>query len=331
MFKPTRAIAITIMCIFCIAAKSYAEPTLTQYTRTNIIAYDFHSDILNRDFVIEIKQPVGAGNPANMDITFPVVYSHDALMMMPHMAIGNQLQQLDGKLPGMYTVSINYPYDASPLNQAIWRFADLTADSAMVPGVPFPLGGGADAFLDFINDELKPFVSSTFQIDESEEYFYGHSLGGLFGLHTLFTRTDTFDKYLISSPSIWWNDKSIVQTATDFIATNYDLDKRVHMVVGGEETPDVDDGEEGIDMVQDMKAMYGLLKYRFFPSLKISKKVYKGEGHVSVVIPSYYYGMRTLMEDPTHLYHYKPMKKFEKHMKKHMEHIRQLMSEKHGW
>ncbi len=331
MFKTTRAISITLMCIFCIAEKSYAEPTLTQYTRSNIIAYDFHSDILNRDFVIEIKQPVGAGNPADTEITFPVVYSHDALMMMPHMAIGNQLQQLDGKLPGMYTVSINYPYDASPFNQAVWRFADLTADSAMIPGVPFPLGGGADAFLDFINDELKPFVSSTFQIDESEEYFYGHSLGGLFGLHTLFSRTDTFDKYLISSPSIWWNEKSVVQTALDFIASHNDLDKRVHMVVGGEETFDGEEGEEGIDMVQDMKDMARLLKRSHFPSLKISKKVYRGEGHVSVVIPSYYYGMRVLMEDPVLRHRHKPMKKIEKHMKKHMKHIRQLMSEKHGW
>lgn len=331
MIKTTRTVWIILMCMFCIVAKSYAQPTLTQYTRTNIIAYDFHSDILSRDFVIEIKQPVGAGNPANMNVTFPVVYSHDAKMMFPHMAIGNQLQQLDGKLPGMYTVSINYPYDTSPLNEAIWRFLDLTAESAMIPGVPFPLGGGADAFLDFINDELKPFINSTFQIDESQEFYYGHSLGGLFGLHTLFSRTDTFDKYLISSPSIWWNDKSIVQTANDFIAANSDLDTRVHMVVGGDETFDGEDGEEGIDMVKDMKRMYRLLKLRHFPNLKISKRVFRNEGHVSVVIPSYYYGMRTLMEDPIHRHRHRPINKTEKHLKKHIKHIRQLMKETHGW
>lgn len=51
----------------------------------------------------------------------------------------------------------------------------------------------------------------------SREALYGHSYGGLLALHTLFTSTDSFDLYIASSPSIWWNDHGILQEAESFI------------------------------------------------------------------------------------------------------------------
>ncbi|MFL0811520.1 MAG: hypothetical protein K6L76_13965 [Agarilytica sp.] len=328
-----RTTVLAFLCLFSFVAESIAQATLTDYTRQNVIAYDFHSNTLNRDFIIEIGQPLSAtSSTTDPEVTFPVVYTHDAEMMFPHMSIGNQLQEVDQKIPAMYTVSINYPHTASAFENAVWRFSDLTADAALLPGVPFPLGGGADAFLEFINSELKPFINETFRIDEEQEFYYGHSLGGLFGLHALFASTDSFDKYLISSPSVWWNDKSIVQTVEAFIDANDDLVKRVHLVVGGDERPEDPTAEGVIDMVADMKEIYWKLKMRHFPGLQISQKVYHNEGHVSVVIPSYYYGMRTLMDDVNPFYRYqKPFTKYEDQMKKHMEKMRKLLEEHQGW
>ncbi|KAK2751041.1 hypothetical protein FQN57_000116 [Myotisia sp. PD_48] len=74
-----------------------------------------------------------------------------------------------------------------------------------------PKHGGADLFLDFILSEVKPFVRSAFpSIEVSEEALFGHSYGGLFCLHTLFTRPGAFDCYIAASPSIHWCNRFIL-------------------------------------------------------------------------------------------------------------------------
>ncbi len=266
----------------------------TTYTREQVEAYELHSNILNRDFTIEVSVPLAP--VFDPEEEYPVMYTYDAEIMFPHLASGNIFQASDGKLPGMISVGINYAYTSSEFDKTVWRWQDLTAEPVTVPGVPVPLGGGADAFLDFINLELKPFINSNYPTDENEEYYYGHSLGGLFGLYTLFTQTDTFEKYLISSPSIWVNDKSIYHYANKFIAENPILDKRVHMIVGSEEifigSPFGD-----VNMVTDMKEMYWFLKWAYFPSPELSNKIYFGESHTSVIIPGYFEGVRTLLKE----------------------------------
>jgi predicted alpha/beta superfamily hydrolase len=68
--------------------------------------------------------------------------------------------------------------------------------------------GGNDAFLSFIIDELKPAIAKATQVDPGRQALFGHSLGGLFVLHALFSRSDAFDTFIAGSPSIWWGKKS---------------------------------------------------------------------------------------------------------------------------
>ncbi|WP_264740150.1 alpha/beta hydrolase [Cytobacillus firmus] len=73
-------------------------------------------------------------------------------------------------------------------------------------------------FLHFIEQELKSKINETFQADPERQLFFGHSLGGLFGLYALFTKPEAFQSYMISSPSIWWNDQCILELEPEFIA-----------------------------------------------------------------------------------------------------------------
>ncbi|MGR5913571.1 hypothetical protein ACT7DA_04955 [Bacillus pacificus] len=54
-------------------------------------------------------------------------------------------------------------------------------------------------------------------IKESKHYL-GHSLGGLFALHILFTNLNAFQNYFISSPSIWWNNQSVLEKEENLIS-----------------------------------------------------------------------------------------------------------------
>jgi predicted alpha/beta superfamily hydrolase len=78
--------------------------------------------------------------------------------------------------------------------------------------------GGADIFLDFIEETVKPAVKARFpRVNVTREALFGHSYGGLFALHALFTRPGLFDCYIASSPSIWWNDRFIEHEAISFL------------------------------------------------------------------------------------------------------------------
>ncbi|KAI5253503.1 putative siderophore esterase IroE-like protein [Aureobasidium subglaciale] len=77
--------------------------------------------------------------------------------------------------------------------------------------------GGADAFLEFIEREVRPLVRRQFEdIEIGEEAIFGHSFGGLCVLHALFSKKGgAFDAYFAASPSVWW-DVKIVDEAEDF-------------------------------------------------------------------------------------------------------------------
>jgi pimeloyl-ACP methyl ester carboxylesterase len=96
-----------------------------------------------------------------------------------------------------------------------------------------PLGGAA-AFLAFLDDEVKPAVASTMQVDEHRQALFGHSLGGLFALYVLFKHPESFDTYVAGSPSIWWSNKVLLQALPAFKArvAQRRLQKRLLMTMG---------------------------------------------------------------------------------------------------
>lgn len=68
-----------------------------------------------------------------------------------------------------------------------------------------PAAGGAQAFLDFLERDLKPAIEARHPIDRRQQTLFGHSLGGYFTLWTLLSRRSSFSAFVAVSPSIWWN------------------------------------------------------------------------------------------------------------------------------
>lgn len=78
--------------------------------------------------------------------------------------------------------------------------------------------GGADAFLDFIDATVRPMVERAAPVDAARQTLFGHSYGALCVLHALFTRPDSFQKYVAASPSLWWRDGFILREQARFSA-----------------------------------------------------------------------------------------------------------------
>jgi predicted alpha/beta superfamily hydrolase len=72
-------------------------------------------------------------------------------------------------------------------------------------------GGNAEKALRFMRKELMPYVNANYRTDPEDSTIVGHSGGGLFALYVLFREPETFRRYVVSSPSMWWDKKVILK------------------------------------------------------------------------------------------------------------------------
>jgi len=123
---------------------------------------------------------------------------------------------------GGIIVAVGYPLKQGKLYDAQRRSLDLTPPGS----TPVEGYGGADEFLDFIEGPVRSAVRERLpKVSFSREALYGHSYGGLFALHALFTRPNAFDYYIASSPSIWWNSRCILHEAKKFLENQKALEE----------------------------------------------------------------------------------------------------------
>jgi predicted alpha/beta superfamily hydrolase len=92
-------------------------------------------------------------------------------------------------------------------NTGLRRMAEYT------PTHDFRMGGGeGHSYGRLLIEELKPFIDSTFRTLQgpAETGLGGSSLGGLISLYLGFEHPEVFSRLAILSPSIWWDQRSIL-------------------------------------------------------------------------------------------------------------------------
>ena len=73
-----------------------------------------------------------------------------------------------------------------------------------------PTSGGSARFIETLAKEIQPLVRKTYRTN-GETTLIGQSLGGLLATEVLYTRPELFDHYIIVSPSLWWDDRSMLK------------------------------------------------------------------------------------------------------------------------
>jgi predicted alpha/beta superfamily hydrolase len=176
------------------------------------------------------------------DAPTPVLYVIDGDVLFGIAAeLARTMTSVAG-FPAYYVVGIGYDADYADFLKL--RTADLTPPlgaeaAAQMGAVAAALGadrnGGADAFLDFLADTLRPEIAARYPRTEgADRILFGHSLGGLFAAQALLTRPDVFSAFIVSSPSLWWDGFSILRKLPTF-AQSLAGQPRVFVDVGGKE------------------------------------------------------------------------------------------------
>ena len=70
----------------------------------------------------------------------------------------------------------------------------------------YPITGGSDKFISFIEKEVQPFIEKRYKTTPSKTII-GQSLGGLLATEILLKNPNLFSNYIIVSPSLWFFNK----------------------------------------------------------------------------------------------------------------------------
>ena len=97
----------------------------------------------------------------------------------------------------------------------------------------YPTTGGAASFIEFIEKEVQPFINSTFKTT-GIRYLVGQSLGGLLATEILLKKPWLFSHYFIVSPSLWWNNESLLDESKSLLQNQPDTGLYVYVSVGSE-------------------------------------------------------------------------------------------------
>jgi predicted alpha/beta superfamily hydrolase len=97
----------------------------------------------------------------------------------------------------------------------------------------FPTTGHSDKFIRFIEKELQPFIEKQYRINNSK-MIIGQSLGGLLATEILFKNPALFDKYVIISPSLWWDNGSLLNQNPLLLQKDFAQKTDVYIGVGKE-------------------------------------------------------------------------------------------------
>lgn len=97
----------------------------------------------------------------------------------------------------------------------------------------WPTTGHSDKFISFIEKELQPYIEKKYKTNKSKTII-GESLGGLLATEILFKKPYLFNKYIIVSPSLWWDNASLLDLSPDILKENFSQATGVYIGVGKE-------------------------------------------------------------------------------------------------
>ncbi len=97
----------------------------------------------------------------------------------------------------------------------------------------YPTAGHSDKFIAFLETELQPFVEKTYKTSGSKTLI-GQSLGGLLATEILFKKPALFTKYIIVSPSLWWDNGSLLDQTPFILKDNFSQPTDIYIGVGKE-------------------------------------------------------------------------------------------------
>lgn len=197
----------------------------------------FYSEILQEERILNIYLPQGFNSGDSEK--YPVIYLLDGSADEDFIHIAGLVQF--ASFPWVKYLPETIVVGIANKN----RMRDLTFPTQVeADQQEYPMSGKSADFIDFLNREVQPLIETSFPVNQTK-ILIGQSLGGLLATEVLLHHPELFSHYIIVSPSLWWNEFSIVQDTPS--ATSQ---KKVFLAVGNESEKMVEPARELAEKLQ---------------------------------------------------------------------------------
>lgn len=200
-----------------------------------------YDEEIGKDFTVHVTLPPDY----DKEKTYPVFFLTDGIWRFGNCPALRKCME-NGEAAPVILVSLYYSYDITDPDQGL-RYEDLVINRSEL--------------LDFITDNLMPYLCENYNIDCGNSTLYGHSDGGVFTHYALFNsdqyENQPFGHYIIGSPALWglkhYNEyegvsNDIYMNDYGYFDRNKTLNKTVFLCAGSQEDPDyADNYREGDD------------------------------------------------------------------------------------
>jgi predicted alpha/beta superfamily hydrolase len=254
--KPIKILQIFVVLNLFILNNIFAQ-SIPEIKKTQPLSIgetvEIYSTILEESRVLNIYLPYGYS--ADSLKKYPVIYLLDGSMYEDFIHIAGLVQF--ASFPWINLIPESIVVGISNVDRKR-DFTFHTEDKDLIK--EFPTAGFSAAFIGFLENELQPFVENNYNTD-TLNILIGQSIGGLLATEILFKKPDLFDNYIIVSPSMWWNNESLMK----FKPKSYHTLKSIYIAVGKEDEIMVREAEELYDKIKLISSENTRIYFQYFP------------------------------------------------------------------
>jgi predicted alpha/beta superfamily hydrolase len=214
--------SILFFLLICSSAlTAQTQKTTTKPFELGVID-EINSTVLSEKRILNIYLP--EGYQKNDTIKYPVIYLLDGSADEDFIHVVGLVQYNTfswiNRIPKSIVVGI----------ATVDRRRDMTFPTTIEEDKKrYPTTGSSQKFIDFIGKELQPYIEKNYK-GNHDRTIIGQSLGGLFATEILFTQPTLFNRYIIISPSLWWDNGSLLNRKPEIL--NADFLSKIDIYIG---------------------------------------------------------------------------------------------------
>jgi predicted alpha/beta superfamily hydrolase len=234
-----------------------------------------NSAIIGEEYDLYIKLP---GDINDTTKSFPVIYVLDGQWDFSLVQAIHGCLYYDGYLPGVIIVSITW--GGKNPNIDAKRARDFTPTGVKA----VKNSGGGEKFLEFIKKELIPLIDSKYRTKRDDRTLMGSSYAGLFTLYALFNESELFTRYVLTSPSVYWDNGVLYDYEKKFAEKKINNPIKLAMAMGDKED------------IRLYQKMVDHLRNRNYENVSISSLILENTGHSGTKAEGYTRGLQFVFE-----------------------------------
>ncbi len=216
---PKKNLLLVLFIILQLAGQTQSDLDLVCIGESSKI----QSSVLNEERILNIYKPQTFDEKIPCDVFYLLDGSKDEDFI--HIAGLSQFFNMMFKMPNYIIVGI----------ANVDRKRDFTFPTSVIKDKEdFPTTGNSSKFIEFIKNDLQPYVNNNY-FTSGNTYLIGQSLGGLLASEIFTEHSSLFNRYVIVSPSLWWDNQSLLRKAEVLFKTTSPTVPYVFIAVGSNE------------------------------------------------------------------------------------------------